>query len=241
MKEPVQLAPEEAAHLQAFHAARPEWHIACLSERWHDENQGGKTHTYPPSHPYLTGIRYVLPRVLAKAPARVLDIGSPLAQSVALACYPGIDLTVLDVRTHPHAELLGLTWKLGNATELPYGADSWPIVTSMWVMGHVGDGRYGDPFNVDGDIRYLSEIYRVCADTAIIGVGLIDMQCTNVFNLHRIYSWDWLEKVASEIGFKVMDMSALPVSNDAYFDPSFSECPTVVRKDGFYGVMTLKK
>ncbi len=32
------------------------------------------------------------------APCSVLDIGSPLAQNVAAACMPGVDVTVLDVR-----------------------------------------------------------------------------------------------------------------------------------------------
>lgn len=240
-KQGIPLTEEELAHLQAFQASRPDWSIAALAERWHDENQGAKSHTYPPSHPYLTGMRYVLQRVIPLAPTKVLDIGSPLAQSVALSCVPGIDLTMLDVRTHPHAALLGLKWHQGNATQMPYDDDSWPVVTSMWVMGHVGDGRYGDPFDIDGDLRYLKEIHRVCSDTAIIGIGLVDLHCSNIFNLHRIYSWEWLDAQFKKVGFTMTEHAALPVSADAYFDPSFNDKGGVVRSDGFYGVATLRK
>jgi hypothetical protein len=40
-------------------------------------------------------------------------------------------------------------------------------------MGHVGDGRYGDALDVDGDLKMLAEIARVLrpGGLAIVGPG----------------------------------------------------------------------
>jgi SAM-dependent methyltransferase len=240
------LSEEEKVHLRAFEEARPDWRLYSVGNRWSGENnhKSGKLE-FRPSHPYLSGMHYVMSRLAPMAPLKILDIGSPFAQDVALACVPGIEVTVLDIRDHPEAERFGLKWVKGNATELPFDDESWDVVTSLWVMGHVGDGRYGDPFDVDGDKRMLREIARVLkpGGTAIIGPGLLDFFCVNVFNMHRIYSWEWLEKEFSEVGLKLQDTKDLLVTQEMFIDPTWhgEEGFVIHRRDGYYGVATLTK
>ena len=108
------LSAEEEAHLIAFGQRRTEWDTCVLAERLKDEDQenASREHKYPRSHPYITGMQFVLKHIRKLGPCNVLDIGSPLSQNVALACMPWVDVTVLDVRPHEDAEMLGLNWRL---------------------------------------------------------------------------------------------------------------------------------
>lgn len=236
------LSHAERDHLQAFTATRPDWRTVALSERIFDEDDGSRVHKYPRSHPYITGMQYVMRHILSHGPCKVLDIGSPLTQNVALACMPGVEVTVLDVRPHDDAEMLGLTWKNGTATELPYPDASWDFVTSLWVMGHVGDARYGDALDYDGDRKMLAEVSRVLrpGGTAIIGPGLVDEEGGNIFNLHRIYSWRWLRQEFVRSGFEIIETRDLHVSDEWFIDKTGSEVEAR-RRDGHYGLALLRK
>lgn len=233
-------SPAEESHIRAFALARPKWRFAALSERLYDEDTGSREHKYARTHPYVAGLRYVMPRIVETAPCRVLDIGSPLIQNVALACLPGVDVTVLDIRPNDDHDALGLTWLTASATKLPFEDRSWDLVTSLWVMGHVGDGRYGDDFDVDGDRKMIAEIARVLrpGGQAIIGPGLIDEECGNIFNVHRVYSWEWLKEEFEREGLEVLETIDLPVSDDVFFRAGSYE---LERRDGRYGLAWLKK
>lgn len=238
----VPLSSAEEAHIGAFIDARPTWQTCFLSERVYDESEGSRTHKYPKPHPYIIGMQETLRIVRELSPCSVLDIGSPLVQNVALSCMPGVDVTVLDVRPHDDADKLGLKWHTTTATAMPYPDASWSVVTSLWVMGHVGDGRYGDAFDVDGDRKMLSEIARILkpGGVAIIGPGLVSAHCGNIFNLHRIYSWEWLLEEFERVGLAVMDQRDLPVSNEVFID-SDKDAMLVGRRDGNYGLALLTK
>lgn len=239
----IPLSNAEQAHVTGFLDARADWRLCVLAERMQDESSlMSRDHKYAKTHPYITGMHYVLHYFRDRGPCWVLDIGSPLAQNVALSCLPGVDVTVLDVRPNDDADMLGLRWRLATATSLPYDDASWDIVTSLWVMGHVGDGRYGDEFVVDGDLKMLKEIARVLrpGGTAIIGPGLVDDACGNIFNLHRIYSWPWLHKVFDEAGFDLVEQQDLFVSDEIYLSMDEGKIG-VGRRDGHYGLALLRK
>ena len=89
---PVPISAAEQAHVNAFKAARPDWRVAVLDKRWGDEKPGEPRGAYPRAHPYLTGMNYMLKHVVPLSPCDVLDIASPVVQSVALASVPGVDL-----------------------------------------------------------------------------------------------------------------------------------------------------
>jgi hypothetical protein len=114
-------ASRERAHLNAFRGRAPTgaWPPSHEAHRWTRKQARASTNTRR-SHPYITGMQYVLKKMLALAPCSVLDIGSPLVQNVALACLPGVDVTVLDVRPHDDAEALGLKWSGRAPAQLPF-------------------------------------------------------------------------------------------------------------------------
>jgi SAM-dependent methyltransferase len=238
------LTDAESAHIDTFRAARPDWNTFILAQRMFDEDSiGCREHKYPRPHPYVTGMQQVMLRIRDLAPCSVLDIGSPIGQNIALACLPGVDVTVLDVRPQEDAQMLGLRWEKATATEMPFPDASWSVITSLWVMGHVGDGRYGDAFAADGDLKMLAEISRILrpGGTAILGPGLIDTVCGNIFNLHRVYTWAWLEEAFARAGLQIVEKMDLPVENDIFFVPRADGGHTVARRNGNYGLAILRK
>lgn len=239
---------EQRAHVKALMAARPGCRVMVLSQLFSDEAGGVEgTHVYPVAHPYITGARYALGKVVPMAPCRVLDIGSPLAQNVAMAAMPGVRVTVVDVRPYPDPASLGLEWIVANGCDIPLPDGSQEVVTSFWTMCHVGDGRYGDDLRVDGDIQILREIARLlkAGGRAFVGVGPMDAQCGIIFNLHRIYSWDWVERVVAEVGLRLVEKHEVPVTHDMYLDGSYGDKPVVgvplQGRQGVYGIMELAK
>lgn len=236
------LSRAEEDHLLAFRSARPDWSLATMSDRVKDEMDGHHVHKYPKSHPYVTGMKFVLNKIRSMTPCKVVDIGSPLMQNVALACLPGVQVSVIDVRPHEDAESLGLDWRTASATALPFADESCEIVTSLWVMGHVGDGRYGDPLMFDGDLKMLAEVARILkpGGTAIIGPGLVDEHCGNVYNMHRIYSWPWLREAFDNAGFELREAHSLFVEKEIFIERVPNELH-VLRKDGAYALAVLKK
>lgn len=233
------LSEVEASHLGRFHEARPDWSLAALDKRWVDELPADGVHVYPAASPYVTRMKYTLERVLPFRPESLLDIGSPVAQSLAFICL-GVKVTVVDIRNHPDGVALGFDWVIGNCTQLPFPDKHFPVVTSCWVVGHVGDGRYGDSLDVDGDKKFLAEIGRVCRDFCVVGIGLMDTKPSNIFNLHRIYSWEWIEKAFLEAGLEIVDRAELPAHKDVYFDPALDAGREIMRRDGVYGIVTAR-
>jgi len=229
------------AHLRAFCEARPGWHVAAINNLWRDEGEEfGPPGKYPRANPYLTGMKFTLDRIVPRSPARVLDIASPIAQSLGVAAMPGIDLTVLDIRSHDDAERLGLKWVTGDCLDMPFDDKSFDIVVCNWVFCHVGDGRYGDDLRVGADSALLREIARVAKDYAVIGVGPIGAACCNIYNVHRIYSWEWLEQEFKDCGLEILDREELPVEKDVYFGASFVPYREIVRMDGMYGIVSAR-
>lgn len=230
----------EMDHLTKFTQDRPDWMVVLLTERLRGDGETGRADKYPRAHPYITGMQYVMREVRNAGKTRILDIGSPLTQNAALALFPGVDLTVLDVRGHDDADKMGMKWEQGTATALPFPDDTWPMVVSCWVMGHVGDGRYGDDLVTDGDVKMLQEVHRVLepGGIAYIGPGLVAEKSGMIFNLHRIYSWEWLREQFDKAGFDVMEEVNFDVFEEVYITDEGND---IKRVDGKYGLAKLRK
>lgn len=204
----------EQAHLDAIRA-RDEFELFLSTLRYVDEDHLGRqaAHGYGPLHPYLGGMLYTLQwvRRLRPLPLRLLDIGSPLAQTVAVASLPQVRVSMVDVRAVPEAALFPFPVMCASATALPYATNSLDVVTSSCVLCHVGDGRYDEEFCVDGDRRMLAEIRRVlvsggCA-VLIAGPVVRAPRPVVVYNAHRIYTTAWLASAVTAAGFMVRDLS----------------------------------
>lgn len=233
----------ERKHVETLSMSRPDWDVMAISPLFSDEQHGKEAdHVYTKVHPYLRGMASVLKLLATYRPSHVLDIGSPLAQNVAVDALTS--LTMVDVREHRDLSL-GLKCVVGTACDLPIPTASQEMVTSLWVMCHVGDGRYGDTLEPEGDVKMLQEIYRVLRPegVAALGVGPLSEKCRILFNAHRLYSWKWLSRVFKEIGFSVLLKEEYPVSRDMFFHPHWESGVSIVteREDGMYGYVVLRK
>ena len=241
MTERAEITDSERTHLHALTASRQGWTLALISPLFCDEGKEQHQHSYTKAHPYVLGMREVLKEVCATKPTKVLDIGSQIAQNVAVAHLT--DLTMVDVR--PVIDpALGLKTIQGTATAIPFADASQSLVTSMWVMCHVGDGRYGDALDVDGDVKFLREIHRVLAPggIALLGLGPVDSAPGIIFNAHRIYTWEWLRGQFHDIGFTVLEEKEFPVENDIFIDPGWNrKMVCASRSDGRYAYAKLRK
>ena len=88
----------------------------------------------------------------------------------------------------PALKLDNLEVDRADLTRLPFADNSIASLSCMHVIEHIGLGRYGDPFQVDGDLVALRELQRVVAPQGslllVVPVGRPRVQ----FNAHRIYS-----------------------------------------------------
>jgi len=240
MTQRIEVTPEERAHVDTLVAARPGWDVALIAPLFCDEAAEQKQHTYTKAHPYVLGMKAVLKEVIARGPQHVLDIGSQLAQNVAVSAIT--ELTMVDVR--PIIDpALGLNTIQGTATAITFPDASQEMVTSCWVMCHVGDGRYGDALDINGDVKMLREVYRVLqpGGIACLGLGPIDKRCGVLFNAHRIYTWEWLRERFFEIGFTVLEEKEFATTNDLFIEPTWERQMIVTRGEGTYGYVVLRK
>ncbi|MFA5421059.1 MAG: DUF268 domain-containing protein [Patescibacteria group bacterium] len=79
-------------------------------------------------------------------------------------------------------------------------------LSSMHVVEHIGLGRYGDKIDVEGDMRAINELKRVCSIGGnilfVVPVGKERIQ----FNAHRIYSFNIIKNLFGE-NFELKEFS----------------------------------
>jgi SAM-dependent methyltransferase len=139
-------------------------------------------------------------RVLAETkPEKHIDIGSTLPFNATVSAFVPIDfyewrpteLGLSNLRSL-HADLMKLPFETGSVTSL----------SCMHTLEHVGIGRYGDPVDVDGDLKAIAELKRVIApggDLLIVvpmGRGRIR------YNADRVYDYKGFREYFSEFEVK---------------------------------------
>lgn len=144
-------------------------------------------------------------RVLAKTrPSRHVDISSSLAFSTIVSAFIPVDF--YDYRP-ALIGLKGMNSKFGDLMKLPFPDGELESVSCMHVIEHVGLGRYGDPLDVDGDIKSLTELKRIVRSGGdlliVVPVGLPRI----VFNAHRIYAYE--QVVGHFEGFELKEFSLI--------------------------------
>ncbi len=126
-------------------------------------------------------------RVLAqKKPAFHIDISSSLYFVSIVSAF--IPIKFYNYRPEKLG-LSNLTAEAGDLLKLPFQDESIKSLSCMHVIEHVGLGRYGDPLDLDGDLKAISKLKRV---TAIGGSLLFFVPVGKpriIFNAHRIYSY----------------------------------------------------
>jgi hypothetical protein len=115
-----------------------------------------------------------------------VDISSTLYFCGLLSAF--IPVRFYDYRP-AELNLSGLSSEAADLLGLPFADQSLTSLSCMHVVEHVGLGRYGDPFDPDGDLKAIAELKRVLA----VGGDLLFVVPVGspriMFNAHRIYAY----------------------------------------------------
>lgn len=134
------------------------------------------------------------------------DISSSLYFSVLVSAF--IPVKFYDYRP-AKLELSHLTCGHADITRLPFMDNSITSLSCMHVVEHIGLGRYGDPIDVDGDLKAISELKRVVKwGGDLLFVVPIGGEAKIMFNAHRIYTYEQIVSYFSE--FELKEFSLIP-------------------------------
>ncbi|WP_373032460.1 DUF268 domain-containing protein [Sulfurovum sp.] len=144
------------------------------------------------------------------SPKEHIDISSLLYFSTIVSAF--IPIRFYDFRP-AHIELDNLHCEHADVTALPFEDNSINSLSCMHVVEHIGLGRYGDPIDINGDLKAISELKRVLSRKGsllfVVPIGLPKI----MFNAHRIYSYDQICSYFEE--FELMEYALIPdMSNE---------------------------
>ena len=96
-----------------------------------------------------------------------------------------------------------------DVTHLFFDDNSIESLSCMHVIEHIGCGRYGDPLDVDGDLKAISELKRVVVIGGyLLFVVPIGGVAKVMFNAHRIYNYEQIRSYFQ--GFELLEFSLIP-------------------------------
>ena len=155
-------------------------------------------------------------RIIAKnKPDFHVDISSILY-------FPAIVSAFVPVKYYEFREaniyLDNLTAGQADLLSLPFPNDSVKSIFCMHTIEHIGLGRYGDPIDVNGDLKAIKELKRVLAPggsllfVAPIGKPRI------YFNAHRVYSYSQIMNYFSDLTLK--EFSLIPKGGGIIYNAS---------------------
>lgn len=127
-------------------------------------------------------------------PSSVLDIASHRLLVLGLLAH--YDVTAIDVRGRtpmtPNETVVTC-----DAKKLDLPDASFDAVVTMCAIEHFGLGRYGDPFDIDGDLKAVAEMKRVLKPGGILvfSVPITRGDPAIAFNAHRIYTLEMIESL----------------------------------------------
>jgi len=145
-------------------------------------------------------------RILAKTkPKSHIDFSSSLYFVSNVSAF--IPMKFYDYRP-AQLNLSRLKCESGDLTALTFKDRTIKSLSCMHVVEHIGLGRYGDPVDINGDIKAMKELQRVLAKggsllfVVPVGKPLI------MYNAHRIYSYKQIVDYFDELVLK--DFSLIP-------------------------------
>lgn len=146
-------------------------------------------------------------RVLAETrPVQHVDVASSLYFVSSISAF--IPTRFIDYRP-AELNLSGLSCEAGTLMALPFGSGTLPSLSCMHVIEHVGLGRYGDPFDYDGDLKAVAELVRVLAPGGhLLLVVPIGGEARIQFNAHRIYTYQQVLDMVP--GLEIREFALIP-------------------------------
>jgi len=145
-------------------------------------------------------------RILAELkPVKHIDIASSLYFCTIASAFVPVDF--YDYRP-TELNLGSLNSWAGNLLQLPFADDEVESLSCMHVVEHVGLGRYGDPMDVDGDLKAIAELKRVLAQGGTLLFVVPVGKPRVMFNAHRIYAFEQIVEYFS--GLELVEFALIP-------------------------------
>jgi SAM-dependent methyltransferase len=140
------------------------------------------------------------------SPVEHVDISSYTYFATLVSAF--IPIRFYDYRP-ANIELSNLISEHADITSLPFESDSLKSVSCMHVVEHIGLGRYGDPLDVDGDLKAIGELKRVVSKQGyLLFVVPIGENARVMFNAHRIYTYEQIISYFQE--FELKEFTLIP-------------------------------
>lgn len=86
------------------------------------------------------------------------------------------------------ANLSGMTPVAGSIVSLPFAPNSFPSLSCLHVIEHIGLGRYGDPIDPEGSIKGARELARVLGPGGMLYLSTPVGRERIEFNAHRVFA-----------------------------------------------------
>lgn len=120
----------------------------------------------------------------------IVDIGGGQSYSTVVPMLFRLTATQIisiDVSHHTAISKYGVRYVVGDAMHTRLSDQTVDMVINISALEHVGLGRYGDPQDVDGDIKCMQETRRIlkCGGHAVVTIPYGAPAV--VYNLNRIY------------------------------------------------------
>ena len=135
-----------------------------------------------------------------------IDISSYLYFSTIVSAF--LPVKFYDYRP-AELGLSNLVSEHADLTQLPFEKNSISSLSCMHVVEHIGLGRYGDPLDVDGDLKAISELKRVLSEGGdlffVVPIGGV---AKIMFNAHRIYTYQQVMSFFDD--FELIEFSLIP-------------------------------
>lgn len=151
--------------------------LPCLNDK-------GTTTSFDKHYTYHTA--WAARKLKEISPVEHVDIASLTYFSTLVSAF--IPIRFYDYRP-AKMELNNFSCQHADITNLPFENDSIDSLSCMHVVEHIGLGRYGDPLDVDGDLKAISELKRVVALNGYLLFVVPIGKAKIMFNAHRIYSY----------------------------------------------------
>lgn len=153
-------------------------------------------------------------RVVAQIrPQKHIDISSITSFGTVLSAF--IPVEFYDYRP---ANILLPNYTPGKAdlTNLHFETGSIESLSCMHTVEHIGLGRYGDPLDVEGDVKAMRELQRVIKKGGnllfVVPVGDARIE----FNAHRVYDYDTIIGKFGEMELKEFALIPDDFENTGY-------------------------
>lgn len=135
----------------------------------------------------------------------VVDMGGGNSYSTVVPLVLRLEqsrILSVDVVNHSVRSKYGVEYVCGDCIDTTLRAAFADVVTLVSTLEHVGLGRWGDPLDIDGDVKAMREAWRILRPGGHVVLTIPYGHPTVVFNLHRIYDKGRVSRLTE--GFEIV-------------------------------------